>query len=165
MPSAPRRRRRQQAAERLAELSKDQVRDLATGRPFFGGFHTREEFEDMWAAVGDELLAEWLDRHPGLRPFGWWVCEHKRERPVVHEITGNGVARLRAESRFGFLHSSIWLGGLTPLQMDETDYLQSLGLLSDEELARIPLEDDDDDSVDLGIRISQRMGQGPRREG
>ena len=49
--------------------------------------------------------------------------------------------------------------------MDETDYLQSLGLLSDEELARIPLEDDDDDSVDLGIRISQRMGQGPRREG
>lgn len=127
-------RRRQRTTERLADLHHDLRRDLETGHPFFGGFKTREDFDATWQAVGDELVAEWIEKHPGRRPFGWWL-EHGIERPIVQ--TGPDPAVWRRNARFGFLHTRLYGGPeMTSWQEGETVYLDRHGLLEDGELER-----------------------------
>lgn len=151
MPALPRRRRRQHAADALAELDPMLRWDLESGRSL-EQFATPEDLANVWDSLGDELLAEWITANPGTRPWAWWVCEHGQERPVTGSwATPAVVAKHRAESRFGFLHSDIWSGRET-LQMPEWEYLHRAGLLTDDELARLPV-------FDASLPIYKQMGR------
>ena len=164
MPSLPRRQRRQPAAEALAELDPDLRRDLETGHSFFERYETIEDMRAAWNAVGDELTNEFIRQHPGTRPFAWWILEHKQERPINPDggADDKHLAQLRREARFGFLDTRIWLSRLIPIQEDQTFYLQRSGLLTDDELSRIPFEEPDDDTIDMGQRILNVSHRGPR---
>jgi hypothetical protein len=116
---------------------------LESGRPFFNGFKTEELFRKGWELTRETLLPEFIKKHPGERPFGWWLCDHKKERPVISQTTHDGqiVTREwlldhwhdRHDKKFGFLHTNIW----PPFQEYETDYLERLGILEDWEIARV----------------------------
>ncbi len=164
MSSMPRRARRSPPAQALAELDASLRSDLESGSFFFDSYETCEAMQEAWGAVGDELTTEFIAERPGERPFAWWLLTHGQERPIN---PGSGaepefIERLRSGSRFKFLHSRIWLGTLTPIQQDETEYLQEHGLLTADELSRIPLEEPEDETVSMGLRISRRMCRGPR---
>ncbi len=132
--------RRQHAADALAELDPMLRWDLEDGCSL-ERFATLEDMAHVWERVGDELLVEWIAERPGSRPFAWWVCEHRQERPVTGSwATPAVVARHRAESRFGFLHSDVW-SGREALQETEWSYLHRAGLLTEDELKRLAVFD------------------------
>lgn len=33
-----------------------------------------------WNECRDKLLPDWIRRHPGTRPYGWWACDSGLER-------------------------------------------------------------------------------------
>src|SRR5512134_1805319 len=33
------------------------------------------ELRDDWEAVREAVLAEWIELHPGTRPWAWWVYD------------------------------------------------------------------------------------------
>jgi hypothetical protein len=35
----------------------------------------------MWEAMREELLAVWVQEHPGTRPWGWWEYDAPEDRP------------------------------------------------------------------------------------
>lgn len=83
---------------------------VETGRPYFAGFATVEEFADGWEAVRDVVLEDFVSRHPGRRPFAWWLLDHGTERPLlVDPLYGEPVTREHALSysgvTFGFAHT------------------------------------------------------------
>lgn len=137
----PKRQRRQKPADQLANLDEDLRRHLETGLPFFNEFATLEEMAAVWDVVGEELLAECVQRCPGERPYGWWLCQHRKERPVVATwATDEYVSRERERSKFGFLHFQIWSGACghksSYLQQNETAYLLENDLLEPGEFER-----------------------------
>src|SRR5262249_43497698 len=130
----------------LAELSPFQRRHLEQGHPLVPGegYGRREDFEAAWRLHGEGLLEEWIEAHPGTRPFAWWLLDHGKERPVVAPwATTEEVRRPRAEpGRFHFLHTEVYSGRrpdgrLQPLQEPEDEYLERLGLLGEDELAQV----------------------------
>ena len=163
MPPLPRKPRRTPPAQALAALSDDLRRDLEDGHSFFESYETKEDMAAAWAAVGKELLAEYIAQHPGRRPFAWWLCEHKQERPLnTDRANFKEMPWVRQQARFGFVHTSIWYGDGRPYQQDETEYLEDHGLLTDDELRRIPVAEDYPAEMDLGEKIRAIMWRGPR---
>lgn len=87
---------------------------LATGSRYLGAFGSHrdpwplDEAALAWADLREGILAEWAQRHPCLRPWGWWVIDHGLEYP-------SGKSRQRR-----YLHEH---GHLTPdeLEMIEAD--------------------------------------------
>jgi hypothetical protein len=147
----PRRQRRQQPADQLAELNFSLREDLETGMPVFERYDSLDAMRDAWDVMGEEILTEWIAAYPGSRPFGWWMFTHNQERPVTGKWgTPEIIARHRAESRFGFLHTSAWAG--EPLQQPEWMYLHLAGLLTDDELSRLPV-------FDASLPIYKQMGR------
>jgi hypothetical protein len=137
--NAPRRRRPD-----LAELTRDQEYHLTRGSFFFDGIPDRADFEAAWEEHGERLLAEWVEEHPGTRPFAWWLLDHGEERPVTADgpNAAGWEAAARAEAkrhRFGFLHTDF----IPALQEPEEDYLRRLGLLSANEEAALAAGNDD----------------------
>lgn len=137
------RRREQQRREDLETLSNEQRRHLTYGSYFFERpFRDRETFEEAWGIHGERLTEDWIAEHPGTRPFGWWLVDHRCERPVVANwATPSEVQHIRARGRwdkFGFLHTELYGGPrMTALQEDETEYLRRNGLLRPDEEAAI----------------------------
>jgi hypothetical protein len=121
---------------------------LKTGIPFFVGFKTRERFEAAWNLVRDRLMDEYVREHPGRRPFGWWLCDHKQERPIIAQmhrdrpVTRELLLSMghRKEKHFGFLHTRSY----PPYQQHEEDYLEEHGLLADWEIKRLREMDAED---------------------
>jgi len=149
MPALPRRRRRQRSADSLEELGLLQ-HELEYGRPMLDGFESLEQMEDAWDEFGEEIIAKWIRVFAGTRPWGWWFFDHKAERPVINpRATTEFIERHR---RHGFLHTHHW----PRLQQDETEYLEDRGLLTPDELARIPFEEVDAEPWQVAMR-------GPRR--
>src|SRR5262249_24348055 len=105
---------------------------------------------EYWEAYGEELTAEHAEEHPGTRPAPWWYFTHGESRPIVNPLPAEEESRLRREHTFnGVLHTSIrhgrrgnedvrmhhddGIGGMVPWQEHETDYLDRLDMLTDEE--------------------------------
>lgn len=128
-------KRRIPLADELAQLDDDLRYDLEFGWSFFEGYPNWESMRNDWLKFGDEITQQWIQRHPGSRPFGWWVFTHGKERPVVLEGHRNLADRLRAGARFSFLDTSIVMGGAT-LQETQSDYLAQNGLLEPAEIER-----------------------------
>jgi hypothetical protein len=38
---------------------------------------------DVWREHGAELLPEWVDEHPGRRPFAWWLVVAPEPRQIL----------------------------------------------------------------------------------
>lgn len=132
--------RRQQPVDRLAELDADLRADLETGSPIFDRYETIDDMREAWQAMGDQIVEEWVAAYPGSRPLCWWLFSHGKERPVTGSwATPEIVARHRAESRFAFLHTSSWAGEW--LQMPEWEHLHRHGILTADELSRLPVFD------------------------
>ncbi len=137
-------RRRDDFTDRETILAdKNRMRDLKSGRPtdFRASFETIEEMRDAWDAVRDDVLPAFIEKHPGRRPFAWWLFDHGRERPLYRERLEGFCTeeQLRREqgrgdsSRFGFLHTQMW-GSKGYFQEQEEDYLARHGLLGRDEL-------------------------------
>ncbi len=41
----------------------------------FAEFAIEEAAPDLWAEMGDKLLAQWITHSPGCRPWPWWAFE------------------------------------------------------------------------------------------
>ena len=102
----------------------------------------------LWARHGADLLEDWIQVHPGRRPFAWWVCEASEPRRVLRgvDLRVGGPTREDAwwRSRFGVpFFVQVRPADFTgyPTIEAEAVYLGRLGLLADEERARVPAED------------------------
>lgn len=143
MPSIRRRARRRR--DDFEELTAEQRRHLLRGSTFFhGGFTDPDDFRVAWDLHRDELLPQFIAEHPGRRPFGWWFCDHGRERPIADpKATPADIARHRQHERpehFKFLHTEICRGNpLIYFQQTEQDYLREHGLLSKAEMKSLDL--------------------------
>lgn len=149
---------RRQSSRRIGDVSDlppARRYHLLTGRTNAVGYlgvpayQTRDEFEDAWSDFGDQLTEEWIAKHPGTRPFAWWLCgDHQRE--VIADDPTMIAATLNEKfcHTFGFLHSEA--GNLYPVQEPQADYLARHGLLLPGEVKRIvpDLADEDDDDLD-----------------
>jgi hypothetical protein len=122
---------------------------LLTGAIYFRQrFRDPDTFREAWDIHREALTAEWVQKVRKnwtcmLRPFAWWFCDHGQERPVINpHFSQREIDGLRNDKRqfdrFGFLHTHIYGGpDMGPLQEQEGDYLDRLGLLTDEERAYI----------------------------
>lgn len=127
----PTNRRRIVQSRRLNVARLDYCREyhLLRGRPMIEGYATRDELESAWAIHGEALLAEWIEQHPGTRPFAWWLCDHGHERPVIDSrpcAQQFADAMRREGGKFEYLHTHT----IPPLQEDEAAYLARHGLLT-----------------------------------
>jgi hypothetical protein len=150
--------RRREAIRRpdLENLNHDQRSHLLNGWAliFGGGFKNPDTFKAAWAMHADELQEEFRAEHRNetfARPFGWWFCEHGKERPVllrdpeslrivdcIRKARGHWGERFH----FGFLHTSLYRGtDWAPLQQPEWEYLRDKNLLTDEEREFIDFEE------------------------
>jgi hypothetical protein len=136
-----RRKRLPRRRANVAELSFGQRYHLERGFLMLSSFGDLSEFKFAWRLHRATILPEFIAANPGRRPFGWWLLDHGRERPVTAswaspaEVEGFRHGG-RVERKFGFLHTSILGGdGLgEPLQEPEDEYLARLGLLGAAEL-------------------------------
>ena len=77
---------------------------------------------ELWEIWGDEILEEFCESHPGLRPWGWW----RFQAPEPRRKTGPGAYDIE----------------------DELAYLGRLSLLTERERSLLASRaDGDDDSV------------------
>lgn len=154
---------------RLVDLPEDLVTYLTTGDYHGGDFDTFQvaggvlrgnfaHIRDLWGDHGEAILDEWIDEHPGSRPFAWWVCVAPAPRLVLYgaELTlasarpahfaGNEIWR----RHFGipaFVSCRPRAFAGRPRVEPEAAYLDSRGLLAAEE--RAALEDDDFEDVEI----------------
>ncbi len=126
-------------AERILG-KKDLLCHLVDGRPLFsdGGFKTLAEFEAAWKLCRDFILPNFIKRHPGRRPFGWWRIDHQQERDIIVEnLAGMSAERFRKlhvkPHHFGYLHTRF----VPQVQESEFDHLSRYGLLEFGEAERI----------------------------
>lgn len=135
MPSI--RRRARVRREDFQELTPDQKRHLLKGRAFFNdGFKDLESFSLAWSIHGPGLLPEFIEKHPGSRPFAWWICDHKKELPPIATwATPEHLEMHRGfqPNHFGFLYGNAFGGGEWMLQLEQ-DYLYENGLMTPEEI-------------------------------
>lgn len=92
---------------------------------------TRQQFDEAWGGHGDAITAEWIAKHPGTRPFGWWINVHQQERPLV-----DGERRCveaKFAHTFGFFHCEAGFNRHAA-QEPQTVYLRRHGLLTRDEL-------------------------------
>lgn len=119
-------------------LSGNQEYQLGTGRALIPTDHftTEDDMRVAWELHRDRLLPEFIHKHPGRRPFAWWLFDHGEERPIVVDwpewTDGAVVERMRRET-FGFLHTEILGRGGETFQEQERAYLSRVGLLTAEE--------------------------------
>jgi hypothetical protein len=103
---------------------------------------SRERFEELWAVFGGEITTDWIAKHPGTRPFGWWLLVHGKERPVVGEPIGRNE---KFAHTFGFLHEEAGFNR-RGMQESQADYLRRHGLLSETEIRALATQAREDES-------------------
>ena len=70
---------------RKTGLSPEEKHQMPTGFAFFGDGYgrtnpDRERMQADWEQYRDDLLAEWIQKHPGTRPFAWWLFDSPERR-------------------------------------------------------------------------------------
>jgi hypothetical protein len=93
---------------------------------------TEAELRKLWAEVREDFLAKHTARSPGTRPWAWWKFEATEPRLQV----APGPEALGPADWFGMPSK---YAGMPPDDMYETEaeYLERLGLLTDEERDRL----------------------------
>lgn len=100
------------AAQKPAEYAPAIRRFLETGEYPDTGTESWEVFDlsgdaerlhDAWLALRGGVLRAWAMRHPGTRPYGWWLCEAPRwqraDLPPRCASLGDVLVRALAEPR------------------------------------------------------------------
>jgi hypothetical protein len=162
----PTKRQRRPQARRLIDLPGDLVEYLTLGQYNGNGGGAFDTFQiaggvlrgnfarirELWSDHGEAILEEWIDEHPGSRPFAWWVCVAPAPRLVLYgaELTlANANHKAFGENEVWRRHFGIpafipcrprdfdgW-----PSVESQASYLDRHHLLAAEE--RAALEDDD----------------------
>jgi hypothetical protein len=118
------------------QLTIDRRKHLLHGWDWFGGgFTDVDEFRNAWEIHRRELMEEFRDHldETFVRPFGWWFCDHGKERPIVPGNFSDEEIELhrREPLHFGFLHTHSFRGADGRyLQQPERDYLEDNKLLT-----------------------------------
>jgi hypothetical protein len=131
-------RRAPQRRPAPADLDADLRAELLFGAPLLGpGCVHRGILAQAWALHGETVLRDFIQCHPGRRPFAWWLLDHGKERPINPDVPEDVAARMQEQNTYyGYLHSSVigkWGGRLTTFQEDETEYLERHRLLTRQE--------------------------------
>lgn len=118
-----------------------------------------ERRKEAWEDLRDELMADWISKHPGTRPLAWWTFEApERRRCINRELHPHDEpTRLEWEAKQEPTHAehsrrltrgrpSIIAGPdfkLDPYPRYETEleYLRRLNLLVPAELAQEPIQE------------------------
>jgi hypothetical protein len=130
-------------------MTTEQRRQLLRGYGFFPDeiFRDLESYAEAWELHRDELMAEFIAKHRSetfIRPVAWWIVEHRRERPIVNPFLSESILATKRAELFGYLHTHVYGGkGMYCMQESEPDYLDRLGLLTDEEREFLAACDED----------------------
>jgi hypothetical protein len=88
----------------------------------------QEQAEDIWAYHGERILAEWIAKRPGTRPWCFWVFDVEAERPILKPLDPETEAMVRGHSSFfGVLVNDFY-------QESEVSYLRRNNILTDTEI-------------------------------
>lgn len=110
-----------------------------------------------WAEHGAAILADWIEQHPGTRPFAWWCLEAPARRRVVQG--GELVVRIGDEvwrREFGVPPTRPIVRYDDPPFVVESEaaYLDRLGLLGRAERRELAAEDFEPETVERdGLRL------------
>jgi hypothetical protein len=66
--------RRSKLRRRSSGWSDLHIEILKSGHDFFDEF-PKTDREQAWNELRKEILDEWLQNHPGTRPFAWWAFD------------------------------------------------------------------------------------------
>lgn len=106
--------------------------DRRDGRPF-----DEESAKQAWDELGEGITADWLAERPGTRPWGWWRWSAPEPRRVVagreHPESGYPPWLPGCERQFYFGRPTPIHPKDTAQYEDEVDYLDRLGLLTEDE--------------------------------
>lgn len=102
-----------------------------------------------WATWGESITAEWIEQHPGSRPFAWWVLEARKPRRVltapdtVAEFLGNGARPFVWRLNLGVSVQAWELeDGEGDVEIEsQATYLKRFRLLGDRERRALTAED------------------------
>jgi len=108
-----------------------------------------EEIISAWQGVQDELLPQWIAEQPGTRPWAWWLTTAPERRRCVagEEHPDNGYSKPHPAEVpywrlfFGKPSCTRVVNGRLPEYETEADYLNRLGLLTDEERAALDAQE------------------------
>lgn len=112
-------------------LTAEIVEHLLHGGCLFAEFNLdTTEARAMWIEQGPDLLPPFILRHPGCRPWAWWLLAVREHGP--RKQLRDGPRALAEPTWFGI--SPRWTAP-PPCDMHETqlDYLQRNGLLTEDE--------------------------------
>ncbi|NQU23106.1 MAG: hypothetical protein HQ567_17650 [Candidatus Nealsonbacteria bacterium] len=148
--------KRKSKRRRLTGYTEAHVKHLLTGHDFFGeGFRgDRAAMRQAWEALGSDLLGDWINEHPGTRPYAFWVFDAPERRrridgkahPFDNPERQAHVERIAEtpEARPDYRETMYQLSYGTPNSLcmrddfeaeyeTELDYLDRLGLLTENE--------------------------------
>ncbi len=107
-------------------------------RPRKGISHAHE----LWDTKRDELLAYWVGKHPGTRPFAWWKFDAKEYRKRIGGLgqPAHEIINVAPAYRYGVPA----MRGNTddpPTFESQAKYLERTGLLTLEEYNQLTAQD------------------------
>src|SRR5262245_16123337 len=139
MPTNRRRRRLERRID-LAEIDFHKCRHLTYGQPLMpaNGYADMDSLATAWNLFADDILAAWIERFPGFRPFAWWAAVGVPEfgERLCRPDHGCDLAEWRQREfrfHFGILHTHT----IAPIQEEEETYLRRHRLLMPGERQRI----------------------------
>lgn len=95
---------------------------------------------EVWKLYGAEILANYIKKHPGKRPWYWWQ-EHIKNTNQFREVRPEGVISGGYHVGFGLPKLKQAKGIEIARIESEPAYLKRHGLASSSELARLNVDD------------------------
>ena len=110
-----------------------------------------------WDKIGDIIIAEWIKRRPGTRPYCWWVFSAPEPRRRIGGRGTPGHEKLPFRPSYKFGVPDNWVGDIyvrwyshknieipyplePPTFESQAAYLDRHGLLTDDELEVLPAD-------------------------
>jgi hypothetical protein len=130
----PTNRRRRRPGRRLdvETLTPEMLRALASGGSFFRD-ETTEDVRAAWEQHAEWLLEAWIERHPGSRPFGWYLCVGVPEFGERRALENAMWPPCLDKGRHGIANKFT----IPPSQEPEVEYLRRHSQLGDDEEAAL----------------------------
>lgn len=128
----PTNRRRRLQRQRPDIVSPRTIQRLESGHDFDALFDgpdlTEEELREAWEQLRETILADFIAKNPGRRPWAWWEYDAPEPRRQI----APGPKPVGDDRWFGMPRC---YRGVPPPEMyeSEADYLDRLELLTDQE--------------------------------